>query len=168
MAKQRKREMTQREADLLDTLAGAPLVKLIRQYPTKKSLAEAIGVNPQLVQRWLGSGKISRDGALLIESQLGIPKEELRPDLTADDWKQLPRGQRIGAGPVRNGKDQQLLSDIAAHFGSVRALSEVSGIGVSDFHQWMSRNRISGTGLDKLMGIALPDDLLARLKEAAQ
>lgn len=160
-----KETPSQQSARLLSTENGRALLALIDRYPSKAELAEALGSSREYISRCLHKGEISRSGALLADKKGIMSKRELRPDVA--DWDSVPPGLLIGAKPSRDGAAQVLLKDLAAHHGSVKAFCKAAGVTVATFHDWLSRGRISASGMLKLVAMrGLSRELRARIKGA--
>lgn len=50
---------------------------------TQAALANKLGFTQQAISEWVAAGRVSRHGAMLVETVVGIPRHELRPDLFA-------------------------------------------------------------------------------------
>ena len=158
-----KETPSQQSARLLSTENGRALLALIDKYPSKAELAEALGSSREYISRCLHKGEISRSGALLADAKGLMAKEALRPDV--QDWSAVPPGLLIGARPSRDGVAQVLLRDLATHHGSVKAFCKAAGVTVATFHDWLSRGRISASGMLKLVALkGLSRELRARIK----
>lgn len=158
-----KETPSQQSARLLSTENGRALLALIDKYPSKADLADALGSSREYISRCLHKGEISRSGALLADKKGLARKEDLRPDVT--DWDAVPPGLLIGAKPSRDGVAQVLLKDLAIHHGSVKAFCKAAGVTVATFHDWLSRGRISASGMLKLVAMrGLSRELRARIK----
>lgn len=48
---------------------------------TQAALAAMLGFTQQAISEWVAAGRVSRHGAMLVETATGIPRHELRPDL---------------------------------------------------------------------------------------
>lgn len=145
-----KRETTeQQRARLSKTPQGKALLELIAMYPTKRELAQAIGSAESYIWRCTMKGQISVAGALAADNLCIMKKEHLRPDVT--DWNAPQPGLPIGGKAKRDGSHQVLLRDLAAHFGSVKSFCRASGVSISNFHDWMTRGKISKSGIEKIL-----------------
>ena len=141
------------------------LQQLLKAYPTRRALAQELGSSVEYISRCIRVGQISRSGALLADAKGLMAKEALRPDV--QDWSAVPPGLLIGAKPSRDGAAQVLLRDLAIHHGSVKAFCKAAGVTVATFHDWLSRGRISASGMLKLVSLkGLSRELRARIKEA--
>lgn len=156
-------KISEREQALKATAPGRALLALIAEFPSKVEMSRALDIEPTLIQRWLTLGRVSRDGAKLIEQRLGVTKEKMRPDLDARSWEEKPRGPRIGAKADRDGADQRILAALSKHFGSVRKLCDALGIKIGDYHKWMSRNRIAAWAVPRICALDIPDGILGLL-----
>lgn len=143
--------------------AGAALVAFLDRHETHAQTARELGIAPTVIAQWVLRGRISRNGACLAEKRLGISKKSLRPDLTDDDWKLGTPGRAPGAAVSRDNHDQQTLTKLAAHFGSVRQFCSVAGITIGQFHSWLSRGRIAAWAIPRLLGMDVPEEIKARL-----
>lgn len=161
MIYKRETQLEQR-ARLSKTPQGMALLDLIALYPTKKDLAQAIGAAGSYIWRCAMNGQISVAGALAVD-KLGImTKEQLRPDVS--DWGTKRPGLPIGGKAKRDGTHQVLLRDLAIHFGSVKSFCRAAGISIRNFHDWLTRGKISKAGMLKLVGMdGLSSELRARV-----
>lgn len=160
---QTRQKLAERNARLLATAEGKALHNLIRDTGSQTELAEVLGVHRDLVGSWVFKGRVSPNGARMIEQILGVNKEDMRPDMTADDWAKSSPGQKIGGNADRTGADRELLADLASHFGSVRDLCKKAGFKVGDYHTWKSRDRIPAHAVQALTDIDLPKRLRKRV-----
>lgn len=48
---------------------------------SQSSLARALGIKPQAVQKWAATGRVPSERAVEIERVTGVPRQKLRPDL---------------------------------------------------------------------------------------
>lgn len=164
MLELRETQCAQR-ARLSKTPQGRALKELLDAFPTKKALALELGSSAEYISRCIREGAISKSGAILADQRGLATKEHLRPDVA--DWSSIPPGLPIGAKPSRDGVAQVLLSDLATHFGSVKAFCKVAGVTVATYHDWNSRNRISSAGMLKLVALrGLSRELRAKVKQA--
>ena len=139
----------QQRARLNETPQGRALMALIALYPTKRELTQAIGAAESYIWCCAMNGQISAAGALAVD-KLGImTKEQLRPDVT--DWDKKRPGLPIGGKAKRDGSHQVLLRDLAIHFGSVKSFCRTAGISIRNFHDWLTRGKISKPGLEKIL-----------------
>lgn len=146
-----------------NTPEGKALLDLLFSYPTARALADAIGIKPGLLGTSMIRGRVSRSIAILIEQNLGIKKELMRPDLTEYDWQAGIPGKQIGATPERSKYDQETLRLMAAHYGSVRSFCEAASIPIGTFHNWNSRGRIAAWAIPRLCALDVTDEIRARL-----
>lgn len=158
----RTREETQaRNKRLKKTAEGRALLGLLEECGGNTGLADTLLISPSVVSSWVRTGHVSKRGAELIQAQLGINREALRPDVK--DWSCLP-GRDFNAKADHSQPDQLLLRDLAANAGSVRALCESIGAKVGHFHNWKSRNQIPASAVRKLLELELPGKLRKRLE----
>lgn len=150
-------------ARLRKTQQGKALLELLDAFPTKRALAAELGSSAEYISRCIREGAISKSGAILADQRGLAAKEWLRPDVA--DWSSVPPGLPIGVKPSRDGVAQVLLRDLAAHHGSVKAFCKAAGVTVATFHDWLSRGRISASGMLKLVALkGLSRELRARIK----
>lgn len=152
-----------RNENMRNTPEGKALIDLLLKYPTARALADAIGVAPVIMWAAMRRGRVSRSVAILIEQNLGIKKEVMRPDLTEHDWAIGIPGKQIGATPERNQYDQETLRLMAIHYGSVRSFCEAASIPISTFHTWNTRGRIAAWAIPRLCALDISDEIRARL-----
>lgn len=162
-----REEAAKRDKRLSKTREGAALLSLLDRYPSQAALNLDLGIRPNIISQCIMRGRISRPLARLIEKKLGIPKEQLRPDLSADQWEMGDPGKKPGKKVRRDGQDQQTLLMLTDHFGSVRNFAEKAGITVADYHRWMSRNKIAEHALPVLKKLRTTPEIKARLSAAA-
>ena len=152
-------------ARLRKTQQGKALLELLDAFPTKRALAAELGSSAEYISRCIREGAISKSGAILADQRGLAAKESLRPDVA--DWSSVPPGLPIGVKPSRDGVAQVLLRDLAAHHGSVKAFCKAAGVTVATFHDWLSRDRVSASGMLKLVALkGLSRELRARIKAA--
>jgi hypothetical protein len=152
-------------ARLNKTPQGKALLELLDAFPTKRALAGELGSSAEYVSRCIREGALSKSGAILADDRGLATKEWLRPDVT--DWSSIPPGLPIGVKPSRDGVAQVLLCDLSKHFGSVKAFCKGAGVTVATFHDWNTRNRVSASGMLKLVALkGLSRELRARIKAA--
>jgi len=152
-------------ARLNKTPQGKALLELLDAFPTKRALAAELGSSAEYVSRCIREGALSKSGAILADKRGLATKEWLRPDVS--DWSSIPPGLPIGVKPSRDGVAQVLLCDLAKHFGSVKAFCKAAGVTVATFHDWNTRNRVSASGMLKLVALkGLNRELRARIKAA--
>ena len=155
----------EQRARLSKTPQGKALLELIDEFPTKRALAAELGSSAEYISRCIREGALSKSGAILADQRGLATKEWLRPDVS--DWSSIPPGLPIGVKPSRDGVAQVLLCDLAKHFGSVKAFCKSAGVTVATFHDWNTRNRISASGMLKLVALkGLNRELRARIKAA--
>lgn len=153
----------EQRARLRKTQQGKALLDLLDAFPTKRALAAELGSSDEYISRCIREGAISKSGAILADQRGLATKEWLRPDVS--DWSSVPPGLPIGVKPSRDGVAQVLLRDLAAHHGSVKAFCKAAGVTVATFHDWLSRGRISSSGMLKLVALkGLSRELRARVK----
>jgi len=153
----------EQRARLSKTPQGKALLELLAKYPTKRALAKAIGSSDEYVTRCSRMGKISMAGAILINKLGVMKKEQLRPDV--DDWSVGQPGLPIGTKAARSGAHQALLRDLAISFGSVKSFCRAAGFSIRNYHDWLSRDKISNQGLTKILCISeLSDSLRYRVE----
>lgn len=156
-------------AKLNATPQGRALAELLGRFPSRAALAEAIGSSVSYISLCVRNGQISKSGAMLVDAAGIMTKENLRPDLCANDWEVKPAGLPIGAKIDLTGDQQYLLRDLAAHFGSVKSFCQAAKIEVRRFHAWKTRNKISSHGVLKLMAMnGLTTELRSRIKGIAR
>jgi hypothetical protein len=152
-------------ARLNKTPQGKALLELLDAFPTKRALAAELGSSAEYISRCIREGALSKSGAILADQRGLATKEWLRPDVS--DWSSIPPGLPIGVKPSRDGVAQVLLRDLAIHHGSVKAFCKAAGVTVATFHDWNTRNRISASGMLKLVALkGLNRELRARIKAA--
>jgi hypothetical protein len=152
-------------ARLNKTPQGKALLELLDALPTKRALAAELGSSAEYISRCIREGALSKSGAILAEQRGLATKEWLRPDVS--DWSSIPPGLPIGVKPSRDGVAQVLLRDLAIHHGSVKAFCKAAGVTVATFHDWNTRNRVSASGMLKLVALkGLSRELRARIKAA--
>ena len=152
-------------ARLNKTPQGKALLELLDAFPTKRALAAGLGSSAEYISRCIREGALSKSGAILADQRGLATKEWLRPDVS--DWSSIPPGLPIGVKPSRDGVAQVLLCDLAKHFGSVKAFCKAAGVTVATFHDWNTRNRVSASGMLKLVALkGLNRELRARIKAA--
>lgn len=145
---------------LAKTGQGRALLELLHNH-SRNGLAEKLDVKRGLVAMWIFKGHVSRSGARLIESKLGIKKEIIRPDVDAEMWARTTCGRRIGdIQPIKN-HDTELLLDLAIHFGSVNDFCTEAGIKDGDYRNWKSRGRIAAWAVPHISNLP---GLTAKLK----
>lgn len=155
----------EQRARLNKTPQGKALLELLDAFPTKRALAAELGSSAEYISRCIREGALSKSGAILADQRGLATKEWLRPDVT--DWSSIPPGLPIGVKPSRDGVAQVLLCDLAKHFGSVKAFCKAAGVTVATFHDWNTRNRVSASGMLKLVALkGLNRELRARIKAA--
>ena len=155
----------EQRARLSKTPQGKALLELLDAFPTKRALAAELGSSAEYISRCIREGAISKSGAILADQRGLATKEWLRPDVS--DWSSIPPGLPIGVKPSRDGVAQVLLCDLAKHFGSVKAFCKAAGVTVATFHDWNTRNRVSASGMLKLVALkGLNRELRARIKAA--
>lgn len=156
----------EQRARLGKTPEGKALLELLSMYPTKHALAKDIGSSDEFVTRCARKGRISIAGALLVD-RLGIMKRErLRPDVS--DWSVGQPGLPIGGKASRHGVHQALLRDLAISKGSVKSLCHAAGFSIRNFHDWLSRGRVSSQGLTKILAMdGLSSALRYRVEQAS-
>ena len=155
----------EQRARLNKTPQGKALLELIDAFPIKRALAAELGSSAEYISRCIRKGALSKSGAILADERGLATKEWLRPDVT--DWSSIPPGLPIGVKPSRDGVAQVLLCDLAKHFGSVKAFCKAAGVTVATFHDWNTRNRVSASGMLKLVALkGLSRELRARIKAA--
>lgn len=159
----KKESIDQRAKRLLACPSGRALLTFLARHDSHAQTARELGLAPTVIAQWLIRGKISRTGARLAEDRLGIRKESLRPDITADGWSLGTPGRMPGAEVSRDGHDQQTLGELVKHFGSVREFCVCAGITVGQFHNWLSRGRIAAWIIPRLCNLDVPADIKARL-----
>lgn len=54
---------------------------VLSRYPSKSAMGRAVGVTCAAVRYWESKGAIPIDFCLRYETALGIPREQIRPDL---------------------------------------------------------------------------------------
>ena len=152
-------------ARLNKTPQGKALLELLDAFPTKRALAAELGSSAEYISRCIREGALSKSGAILADQRGLATKEWLRPDVS--DWSSIPPGLPIGVKPSRDGVAQVLLRDLAIHHGSVKAFCKAASVTVATFHDWNTRNRISASGMLKLVALkGLSRELRARIKAA--
>lgn len=76
-------EFTKRE---IEKMQKRELMELIQYAGDQVHLARMVGVSQPTVMGWANRGKISKQGAMLVESHPGLSRKftaiQLRPDLT--------------------------------------------------------------------------------------
>jgi hypothetical protein len=155
----------EQRARLSKTPQGQALLELLDAFPTKRALAAELGSSAEYISRCIREGALSKSGAILADERGLATKEWLRPDVS--DWSSIPPGLPIGVKPSRDGVAQVLLCDLAKHFGSVKAFCKAAGVTVATFHDWNTRNRVSASGMLKLVALkGLNRELRARIKAA--
>lgn len=142
---------------------GCALLGFLARHETHAETARELGLAPTVIAQWLVRGRISPTGARLAEERLGIKKETLRPDITAEGWSRGVPGRMPGAKVSRDNHDQQTLAELAKHFGSVRQFCAVADITIGQFHNWLSRGRIAAWIIPRLCNLDVPDSIKARL-----
>lgn len=142
---------------------GRALLALLNRHPSHAQTARELGLVPGVIAQWLVRGRVSRTGARLAESRLGIRKEGLRPDISPDGWSLGTPGRMPGAEVVRDGVDQQVLAELVKHYGSVRKFCEAANIRVGQFHNWLSRDRIAAWAIPRLCSLDIPAPLRSRM-----
>lgn len=148
-----------REARLGADSSGRALLAFLDRHDSHAQTARELGLAPTVIAQWLIRGKISRNGARLAEERLGIKKETLRPDLTADQWSLGTPGRAPGAEVSRDNHDQQTLTELVKHFGSVRQFCSAAGITIGQFHNWLSRGRIAAWAIPRLCNLDVPQEI---------
>jgi hypothetical protein len=157
----------EQRARLSKTPQGKALLELLDAFPTKRALAAEIGSSAEYISRCIREGALSKSGAILADDRGLMSKEALRPDVSREQWEKVPPGLPIGVKPSRDGVAQVLLCDLAKHFGSVKAFCKAAGVTVATFHDWNTRNRVSASGMLKLVALkGLNRELRARIKAA--
>lgn len=156
-------KITERNERLQADPSGAALLWFLAAYDSHAQLARKLGLAPTVVAQWLIRGKISRNGARLAEERLGIKKETLRPDLTADQWSLGTPGRAPGAEVSRDNHDQQTLTELVKFYGSVRLFSTAAGVTIGQFHNWLSRGRIAAWAIPRLCNLDVPDEIKSML-----
>ena len=156
-------KITERNERLQTSPAGRALLAFLSRHDSHAQTARELDLAPAVIAQWLIRGKISRTGARLAEERLGIAKETLRPDLSADDWKLGTPGRLPGATVSRDNHDQQTLTELVIHYGSVRQFCAAAGITIGQFHNWLSRGRIAAWAIPRLCNLAVPDNIKAML-----
>lgn len=156
-------KITERNERLQADPSGAALLWFLAAYDSHAELARRLDLKPTVIAQWLIRGKISRNGARLTEDRLGIAKETLRPDLTADDWNKGTPGRSPGAEVRRDNHDQQTLTELVKFYGSVREFCACAGITIGQFHNWLSRGRIAAWAIPRLCNLDVPDEIKAML-----
>lgn len=121
---------------------GRVLLALIEEFGSSVLLAEKIGVSSSVVGAWVSLGKISMRGANLLAEKLNRPREEFRPDLSAEDWDRAFPGPVPGKPAANDTDDAKLLVSLAQQSGGVPALCKKLDISISIFHNWKSRGKI--------------------------
>jgi hypothetical protein len=155
----------EQRARLSKTPQGQALLELLDAFPTKRALAAELGSSAEYISRCIREGALSKSGAVLADQRGLATKEWLRPDVR--DWASIPPGLPIGVKPSRDGVAQVLLRDLAIHHGSVKAFCKAAGVTVATFHDWNTRNRVSASGMLKLVALkGLNRELRARIKAA--
>lgn len=137
------------------TPEGRELLGLIEAAGSPGQLAEIIGVSRQDVYNWIYlSGRVSRNGALLIESQLDVRKELLRPDIT--DWDK-PDEKELTDELAKTECGRGLLLVLERVKNSRRALALLLGMqSGNQVTNWMRRNgRVPRNRVKQIL--ALPD-----------
>lgn len=137
------------------TPEGRELLSLIESAGGQRELAEIIGVPYEDVRNWVYlSGRVSRNGALLIESQLGVGKELLRPDIT--DWDK-PSDKSLHDELEKTECGRGLLLVLSRVKNSRRALALMLGMRSGDqITTWMRRSgRVPRNRVKQIL--ALPD-----------
>lgn len=148
------------------TEQGRALLELLAAKPSRQALAETIGASTSYINKCVRDGQVSKSGAILFDAAGIAKKELLRPDLSVDDWAAKSQGLAIGKKPEGSGNHQELLRDLAIHFGSVKAFCKAINVGTSQFHLWKTRNQISTLGILRLLALkGLTNDLRSRIKE---
>ncbi len=140
---------------LNETPKGRALLALVERFHSPMHLAEAMGVNPQLVRQWLYNGQISLGGAKIAERTLQVAKESLRPDVTPESWAEQKKvvERKPEKDPVAKTEDARLLVKLAAKMGSVRAVCDAAGCTTGDYHTWKCRGRIPAIKLPTFLGL---------------
>lgn len=158
-----KETVTERIERLNASPEGRALLALLNRHPSHAQSARELGLVPGVIAQWLVRGRVSRTGARLAESRLGIRKEDLRPDITPDGWSLGTPGRMPGAEVVRDGYDQKTLIYLASYFGSVSKLCEAANIRVGQYHNWLSRGRIAAWVIPRLCGLNISEGIRGRL-----
>lgn len=156
-------KITERNERLNADPAGAALLGLLARHDLHATTAKELGLSSKVIAQWLSRGKISRNGARIAEERIGIKKESLRPDLTADDWNQGTPGRAPGAEVRRDNHDQQTLTELVRFYGSVREFCACAGITIGQFHNWLSRGRIAAWAIPRLCDLDVPDEIKTML-----
>jgi hypothetical protein len=143
--------------------AGQALLWFLAAYDSHAQVARKLDLAPTVIAQWLIRGKISRTGARLAEERLGIMKETLRPDITPDGWSLGTPGRLPGATVARDNHDQQTLTELVKHYGSVRQFCQVAGITIGQFHNWLSRGRIAAWIMPRLCNLDVPEKIKGML-----
>lgn len=160
----RNKESAEERAKRLNSCpAGRALVKFLARHSSHAQTARELGLGTSVIAQWMLRGRISRTGARLAEEKLGIKKETLRPDITADGWSLGTPGRTPGAEVVRDSYDQETLAQLVKHYGSVREFCATAGVKIGQFHNWLSRGKIAAQAIPKLAELDLPDGIRARL-----
>lgn len=162
MEKRKKETQAEQVARLNRTAEGRALAGLVYGYPSQAEFAKAMGVPVATVANWISKGRISKVGAEILDRDVAIPREEMRPDIK--DWSKPEPGRKLGIEPDRSGEHQKAIAELADHFGSIRAFAKAIDSTPSAINKWAHRNRIPYRQVLKLMELGVPESILKRVK----
>lgn len=162
MEKRKKETQAEQVARLNATAAGRALANLAYGYESHGEFAAALGVPTATVANWIAKGRVSKIGAEIIDREIAIPREKMRPDIK--DWSKPEPGRKLGIEPDRSGEHQKAIAELADHFGSVRAFAKAIDSTPSAINKWAHRNRIPYRQVLKMMEIGVPESILKRIR----
>ena len=162
MEKRKKETQTEQVARLNRTAEGRALAGLVYGYPSQGEFAKAMGVPVATVANWIAKGRISKIGAEILDRDVAIPREEMRPDIK--DWSKPEPGRKLGVEPDRNGDHQKAISELVAYFGGIRLLAKHIDSTPSAINKWAHRNRIPYRQVLKLIELGVPESILKRVR----
>lgn len=146
-------DLSKKDQLLLSTKPGRALKTLLDKHGGTLALASSLGIYDSTVQKWAEKGKVSKRGARLVESVLGVKKEKMRPDLTEKDWLAGEPGKGIMEEFIPKTDDSRLLIGLADKFGSVKELCAAAFCTPGDYHTWKSRGRIPAIKLPTFLAL---------------
>lgn len=162
MEKRKKETQAEQVARLNRTPEGRALAGLVYGYPSQGEFAKAMDIPVATVANWIAKGRISKIGAEILDRDVAIPREEMRPDIK--DWSKPEPGRKLGVDPDRSGDHQKAIAELAKHFGSIRAFAKAIDSTPSAINKWAHRNRIPYRQVLKLMEIGVPEAILKRIR----
>lgn len=85
---------------------NASLQRAIDAAGSQQRLAESLGIRSASISEWKSRGRVPAERVLAIETETGVSRHELRPDVFGPD-PSLPSG-RLSIGQIRSETDMRM------------------------------------------------------------